>query len=59
MEVDFFEGINRRIFDFSFRLFDVLSLILTELFFHIMTIMITYETVITINGTRYREIKRK
>ena len=57
MRVVLFAEINRRIFDFSFRSFG--SFILTELFFHIMTIIITYDTVITINGTRYREIKRK
>lgn len=50
--VDRFDDKSRRNFDFPFRSFDVSSFTLTELFFHIITIIITYDTVITINGTR-------
>jgi len=56
---DRFPAINRRKLDLLFLSFDLLSFILSELFFHIIIIIIIYETVITINGTRYREIKRK
>jgi hypothetical protein len=56
---DRFDEINRRKLDLLFLSFDLLSFILSELFFHIIIIIMIYETVITINGTRYREIKRK
>ncbi len=49
--VDLFDERSRRNFDFSFRSFDDSSLTLRELFFHIITIIITYDTVITITGT--------
>lgn len=48
-DLDDFDDISRRTFD---RSFGVSSFILTELFFHIITIIIIYDTVITINGTR-------
>jgi len=57
--VDCFDESNRRNFDFGVLSFVVSSLTRTELFFHIMTIIIIYETVITINGTRYTERTRK
>jgi hypothetical protein len=49
--VDLFDERSRRNFDFSFRSFDDSSLTLRELFFNIITIIITYDTVITITGT--------
>ncbi len=59
LRVDLFDEINWRNLDFWFVPFDVSSFPLTEPFCHIIIIIITYETVITINGTRYRDIKRK
>jgi len=52
VKVDLFDERSRRNFDFSFRSFGVLSFILSEPFFHIITIIIIYDTVITINGIR-------
>jgi len=59
LKTDRFVEINRRNLDFSFLSFDVSSLILTEPLCHIIIIIIIYDTVITINGTRYKEINRK
>lgn len=59
IRVDRFDESNRRSFDFSCFSLVTSLLDFTELFFQMMTMMIIYEIVITINGTRYTEMKRK